>query len=129
MTEYGYKVELDIDFKAAIEKTKQELKKQGFGVLSEIDVKATLKKKLNVDYDNYIILGACNPEFAYKALKSEKDVGLLLPCNVIIYENQGKVVIVSIKPTIAMQMIDNANLAKIAAQVEEKLINVINKIK
>ena len=82
---YGYSKETNLDFNEAVEKTKEELKTEGFGVLTEIDVKKTLKAKLDVDYDDYVILGACNPGFAYKALQAEKEIGLLLPCNVIIY--------------------------------------------
>ena len=87
---YGYKKQVDMSYDAAVQNTRDELQKEGFGILTEIDVKATLKKKLDVDYDKYIILGACNPPFAYKALQAEKEIGLLLPCNVIVYEDQGK---------------------------------------
>ena len=74
---YSYKKQIALSFKEAVEKTKQELKKEGFGILTETDVKATLKKKLDVDYENYVILGACNPPFAYKALQAEKEIGLM----------------------------------------------------
>jgi uncharacterized protein (DUF302 family) len=87
---YGYKKQVNTSFEEALQRTKEELQKEGFGVLTEIDVKATLKKKLDVDYDNYLILGACNPPFAYQSLQAEKDIGLLLlPCNVIAYEDEG----------------------------------------
>ncbi len=125
---YGYKKQINLSFSETINKAKEELTKEGFGVLTEIDVAATLKKKLDVDYSNYIILGACNPTFAYEALKSEKDIGLLLPCNVIIYEDANSVFVSAILPTIAMAMVDNESLANIAKEVEEKLKKVIDAI-
>ena len=125
---YGYKKQVDLSFVEAIDKTKEELTEEGFGVLTEIDVKATLKKKLDVDHDNYIILGTCNPSFAYKALQEEKDIGLLLPCNVIVYEDSGKVFVSAILPTVAMKMVNNTSLAEIAKTVEEKLRKVIDNI-
>jgi uncharacterized protein (DUF302 family) len=123
---YGYKKETVLSYEQAVEKAREELKKEGFGVLTEIDVKATLKKKLDVDYDKYVILGACNPPFAYKALQAEKDIGLLLPCNVIVYEHDGKVFVSAILPTVAMGMIDNPGLTEIAEQVEQKLKKAID---
>lgn len=126
--EYGYKKEIDLPYEKVVEKTKSELKKEGFGVLTEIDVKATLKKKLDVDYDNYVILGACNPPFAYKSLQAEKEIGLLLPCNIIVYEDEGKTTVSAILPTVAMQMVENDGLKKIAFEVEEKLKKVVDNI-
>lgn len=125
---YGYKKQINISFEETISKTKEELSKEGFGVLTEIDVKATLKKKLDVDFDKYIILGACNPEFAYKALQTERDIGLLLPCNIIIYEKDNAVFVSAIKPSVAMNMVDDKNLKAIAEQVEEKLKRVVDNI-
>ncbi len=125
---YGYKREVSLPFANAVLKTKGELSKEGFGILTEIDVKTTLKKKLDVDYGNYIILGACNPPFALKALQAEKDIGLLLPCNVIIYEENGKTFVSTILPTVAMGMVENPSLADIAKTVEEKLIKVVKNI-
>lgn len=125
---YGYKKQVSSSFEEAVEKTRAELKKEGFGILTEIDVKATLKKKLDVDYGKYIILGACNPPFAYKALQAEKDIGLLLPCNVIVYEQDEKTFVSAILPSVAMSMIDNPKLAEIAAEVEMKLKKVIDQI-
>jgi len=125
---YGYKKKVTVSFDKAVEKTREELQKQGFGVLTEIDVKATLKKKLDVDFDNYIILGACNPPFAYQALQAEKDIGLLLPCNVIVYEQEGEVFVSAIVPTVAMSMVENEELRRIAVQVEPKLKQVIDSI-
>lgn len=125
---YGYKKQVSTSFDGTLEKTREELQKEGFGILTEIDVKATLKKKLDVDYDNYIILGACNPHFAYQALQAEKDIGLLLPCNVIVYELEGRTFVSAIVPTVAMGMVDNENLRGVAVQVEEKLKKVIDSI-
>lgn len=126
--EYGYTKQVSLPFGDAVERARIELAKDGFGVLTEIDVKATLKHKLDVDYDNYIILGACNSPFAYQALQAEKEVGLLLPCNVIVYEHNAKVFVSAILPTVAMGMINNPTLASIATQVEDKLKRVINSL-
>lgn len=125
---YGIKREVDLSYEEVIDKVKEELKKEGFGVLTEIDAKATLEKKLGVEMDNYIILGACNPPFAYKSLQAEPDIGLMLPCNVIVYEKDGKIFVSAIKPTLAMQMIDNPRLAEIAIEVEAGLKKVIDNI-
>lgn len=125
---YGYKKEVDMSFEDAVEKAKNELKNEGFGVLTEIDVKATLRKKLDVDFDNYIILGACHPQNAYKALQSERDIGLMLPCNVIVYVLDGKTFVSAILPSIAMSMIGNMELGEIAGQIEEKLKRTIDNV-
>jgi len=126
--EYGYKKQVNLSFEDAGEKTREELSKEGFGVLTEIDVKATLKKKIDVDYGKYVILGACNPSFAHKALQAEKEIGLLLPCNVIIYEDEGSVFVSAIVPSVAMSMVENKNLSEIAQTVEEKLKKVIDQV-
>ncbi|MBR9690681.1 DUF302 domain-containing protein [Candidatus Woesearchaeota archaeon] len=126
--EYGYKKEIDMPYEEAMEKIKEELKKEGFGVLTEIDVKATLKKKLGVDFDKYIILGVCNPPYAYKSLQAEQDIGLLLPCNVIVYEKDKKTYVSAIKPTIAMQMIDNEKLKDIALEIEGRLKKAVDNV-
>ena len=125
---YSYKKQVELSFEEAVEKTREELKKEGFGILTEIDVKATLKKKLDVDYDDYIILGACNPAFAHKALQSEKEVGLMLPCNVIVYKQDDKVFVSSILPAKTMSIIDNSSLKAIAEEVEEKLKKVVDSL-
>ena len=125
---YGYKRQVSILYEEAVSKTREELQKEGFGVLTEIDVKATLKKKLDVDYDNYIILGACNPPFAYQALQAEKDIGLLLPCNIIVYDTEGKTFVSAMLPTVAMSMVENEKLRDIALQVEGKLKKVVDSI-
>ncbi len=125
---YGYTKQIDLPFDKAVERAKAELAKEDFGVLTEIDVREALKQKLNLDYDNYLILGACNPPFAYQALQAEKEIGLLLPCNVIVYEDKGQTFASAILPTVAMQMIANPALADIARQVESKLKRVINNL-
>lgn len=125
---YNYNKKTNLNYQEAIEKTKEELAKEGFGVLTEIDVKATLKKKLDVDYDDYIILGACNPRFAYQALQAEKEIGLMLPCNVIVYRNNNETFVSTILPTITMNMVDNEKLKEIAEKVEKKLKKVIDNV-
>jgi uncharacterized protein (DUF302 family) len=125
---YGYKRELTAPYEEVVQKTVDELKKEGFGVLTEIDVKATLKNKLDVDFDKYVILGACNPPFAYQSLQAERDIGLLLPCNVIVYEQNGKTYVSAILPSVAMNMVKNEGLRDIAEQVEQKLKKVVDSI-
>lgn len=125
---YGYSRGVDLSFEDAVKKTREELKKEGFGVLTEIDVKETLKKKLDVDYDNYLILGACNPSFAYKALQAEKEIGLLLPCNVIVYSLDKKTIVSTINPVEAMAMVDNVELKNISQEVWEKLKRVVDNL-
>ncbi len=126
--EYGLKTKTSLSYDKAIEKVKEELSKEGFGVLTEIDVKATLKKKINVEFDNYIILGACNPKLAYQALLAEQDIGLLLPCNVIVYEKEDEIYISAIDPAVAMAFVENPALECIAKEVREKLVTVIYNI-
>ena len=125
---YAYKKKVAMPISRAIEKTKEELKKEGFGVLTQIDVKATLKEKLNIDREDYVILGACNPAWAHKALEQEQDLGLMLPCNVIVYVKEGKTIVAAIRPTVQMEKIGNPRLNEIAIQVEEKLKRVIDKV-
>lgn len=125
-TKYFYKKKVNFPFAEAVKQVKDELKKEEFGVLTQIDIKMTLKKKLDVDFDNYIILGACNPPNAHKALLEERDIGLMLPCNIIVYELNGKTFVSTVLPTVSMGMIKNKNLAKVAEQVEIKLKKVID---
>jgi len=116
-------------FDAAIEKTIEELQKEGFGVLTEIDIKSTLKKKLDVNFYNYKILGACNAPFAYKALQAEDKIGTMLPCNVIIQEKEsGYIEISAVDPLSSMVSVENKSLGDIAVQVREKLKRVIENI-
>lgn len=123
---YGYRKKITLPFDETVEKVKEALAKEGFGVLTEIDVKATMKKKLDVDYDNYLILGACNPKFAYKALQEDKEIGLLLPCNVIVYEDNGGVYVSAIAPSVAMSVVENPNLLPLAQEVEKRLISIVD---
>ncbi len=123
---YGYKKKVNMNYETALTRTREELQKQGFGVLTEIDVKATLKEKLGVEFDNYIIIGACNPPFAYEALQVERDIGLLLPCNVIVYEMKSETYVSAIVPSVAMSMIENEELAGVAVEVEQKLERVVD---
>lgn len=117
------------DFDSAIEKVTAKLKEEGFGVLTEIDVKETLKKKLNVDFKKYKILGACNPPFAYQALQSEDKIGIMLPCNVVVEENyDGKVEVSAVDPIASMQAVQNEKLASVAYEVREKLKRVIDQL-
>lgn len=129
MINYGFSKELNIPYLKVIELVKDALKKDGFGVLTEIDVKGKIKEKLGINMDRYIILGACNPPNAYKALLSEENIGLLLPCNVIVYEKGSKTVLSVIRPTVAMQMIDNVELQKVAEAVEGQLKKAFDAIK
>ena len=124
--DYGFIKELDATVEEAEARVTEALKGQGFGVLTRIDVSHKFKEKLNVDFRKYIILGACNPGFAHKALQAEENIGLMLPCNVCVYEAGGKTVVSAIKPSAAMGMIHNPALADIAAQVEAALEKVIS---
>ncbi|MEQ8360173.1 MAG: DUF302 domain-containing protein [Cytophagales bacterium] len=117
------------NFDEAVDKVTEELKKEGFGVLTEIDIKATLKKKLDVDFYNYRILGACNPPFAYKALQAEDKIGSMLPCNVIVQEKKpGEIEVSAVNPVASMQAVENENLAGVASEVKEKLEKVIKNL-
>ncbi len=116
-------------FKDAIEKTTAALKEEGFGVLTEIDIKATLKKKLDADFYNYTILGACNPQMAHQALQAENKIGTMLPCNVIVQEREpGTVEISAVDPAASMMAVENDSLAEIAKDVQKKLTKVIKSI-
>jgi uncharacterized protein (DUF302 family) len=128
MSYYFSKV-LDVSFDDAVTRVVAELKKEGFGILTEIDVRQTLKKKLDVDFRNYRILGACNPPFAYKALEAEERIGTMLPCNVIVQEMMtGDVEVSAVDPVASMQAIQNQRLRDIASQVQEKLKRVIDQL-
>ncbi|MCF7859232.1 MAG: DUF302 domain-containing protein [Candidatus Cloacimonetes bacterium] len=127
-TNYGYSKKSGASFDNTIKKVKEELQKEGFGILTEIDVKATFKNKLNVDFENYIILGACNPPNAYKSLQAEIQIGLMLPCNVIVYQKDNAVFASAVLPTVAMGMIENDSLKEVAMNIESKLKKVIDKL-
>ncbi len=115
-------------FAEAVEKTKAALADQGFGVLTEIDAKATMKKKIDAEIDDYTILGACNPRMAHKAMQLEPQVGAMLPCNVIVRSVNGNVEVSAIDPVASMQAIDNDELKTLAGQVREMLRSVVERI-
>ena len=127
---YYYTAKLkNMTFDEAIEKVTQALQKEGFGILTEINIKSTFKKKLNVDFYNYKILGACNAPFAYKALQAEDKIGTMLPCNVIVQEKESGIIEVSaVDPIASMQAIQNESLAPIATEVRDKLKKVIENL-
>ncbi len=123
---YYFTQTINCSFENAIEKIKESLKEEGFGILTEIDMKATLQKKLQVDFHNYTILGACNPPFAYQALLAEDKIGTMLPCNVIVQEKASGIIEVSaIDPSASMQSIKNKKLQDIAEEVGMKLEKAI----
>mgnify|MGYP001483989652 FL=1 len=120
---------LDMPFEDALARVAEDLGKEGFGVLTEIDVKATLKKRLNADFRNYRILGACNPPYAYEALKAEDKIGTMLPCSVIVQETpDGAVEVAAIDPVASMQAVENASLAPVASPIQAKLKAVIENL-
>ncbi len=126
---YYFSKTVNLAFDKVITAVTEELKKEGFGILTDIDVKATLKKKLDVEFRNYRILGACNPPFAYKALQSEDKIGVMLPCNVIVQEiSAGKVEVTAIDPLASMQSVENPALQAIAAEISNKLKKVIDTV-
>jgi len=117
------------NFDEVIIKVTDELKKEGFGILTEIDVKETLKKKLDVDFKKYKILGACNPPFAYEALKSEDKIGTMLPCNVIVIEQApGQIEVAAVDPIASMQAVGTPLLGKVASEVQSKLRKVVESL-
>jgi len=128
-TNYGFSKVVNLGYEEAIEKVTEELKKEGFGVLTEIDVKETLKKKLDVEFKPYKILGACNPPFAYKSLQAEEQIGLMLPCNVIVYVNDSsETVVAAINPIAYMQAVKNDKLGEVAEVIQSKLKKVISNL-
>ena len=122
---YGFSKIVDLPFDATVEKVTSELQKEGFGVLTTIDVKETMKKKLDVDFRQYKILGACNPPFAYKALQAEEEIGLLLPCNVIVYEKEGKSIVAAFDPMSMSRIMENPAVQPIAEEMKSRLERVI----
>ncbi len=128
MINYGFEKTVDKPFETVLEITKDELQKEGFGILTTIDVQEKFREKLGIDFQKYIILGACNPPSAHKAIQSEENIGLMLPCNVVVYEKDGKTAVAVIKPTVAMQMVQNKNLEEIAVTIEQKLKRVFETI-
>jgi uncharacterized protein (DUF302 family) len=127
--DYGLRVTLDVPYEEAIERATAALKEEGFGVLTEIDVKATLKKKLDADFRRYVILGACNPNLAYQALQNELEIGLLLPCNAIVYEiDEGQSVVSIVDPMAMMGVVESESLQKVAAEAKARLTRVTEKL-
>ena len=130
MSYYFNKVLKGKSFDEAIEKVKSELKKEGFGVLTEIDMKETLKKKINVEFKKYKILGACHPQFAYEALQKEDKIGVFLPCNVIVEEHDnGEVEVSAVDPIASMISIKNESIGDLANEIQKKLMQVIKNLK
>jgi len=129
MMSYFFRKTVDASFDQAISRISEELAKEGFGILTEIDVQATLKKKLDVDFRKYRILGACNPTFAFRALQKEAYIGTMLPCNLIVQEYEdGRVEVAAVDPVASMQAVRNADLAEIATQIRSKLQQVIDRL-
>ena len=122
-TAYGFSVRLPLSYAEAVERVIAALKEQGFGVLTEIDVKATLKQKLDVDFRRYVILGACNPPLAHQALQTNLDVGLLLPCNVIVYEEGPGSVVFIVDPVAMLRVLEDTDLFAVATAARERLLN------
>jgi uncharacterized protein (DUF302 family) len=127
---YGFGTTVTLDFERAIENTKQALAAEGFGILCEIDVAGTMKKKLDLDFRPYVILGACNPPLAHKALTAERDIGLLLPCNIIVYADDapGQTVIAAMDPVDALGLTGNAALRPVAEEVKTRLIRALDAV-
>jgi uncharacterized protein (DUF302 family) len=123
---YYFDTTLDHDFDTTIEKVTAALKQEGFGIITEIDIRDTMKKKLDVDMRKYRILGACNPQYAYNALQAEDKIGTMLPCNVIVQETEdGRVEVAAVNPMASMQAVENPELGALAGEVTEKLQRVI----
>lgn len=126
---YYFKTTIDVPFDQAVEKAREALGREGFGVLTEIDVKATIKKKLDEEFRPYVILGSCNPRLAFKTLKAEEQIGLMLPCNVVVQETaDGQSVVSAINPLVAMESVGNPDLEPIASEVTGKLRRVIESL-
>lgn len=128
---YGIRTTLDLPYAEAVERTREALKAEGFGVLSEIDMKEKLKEKLNVEFKNYLILGVCNPPLAYKALQAELEIGLLLPCNVIVYESGvGKSIVSAVDPDAILDVVgENPRVAEVARDARTRLRRAIDSLK
>ena len=129
-TRYGIGTTVPLDYERAVARTKEALAAEGFGVLSEIDVAATMKKKLDVEFRPYVILGACNPPLAHKALTAERDIGLLLPCNVVVYadDTPGRSVVAAMDPVEALQLTGNEEIRPIAEDVKARLTRVLEAV-
>ena len=129
MMNYYFSKTLNEDFERVIDKVTEELKKEGFGILTEIDVKETLKKKLDVDFKKYRILGACNPPYAHKALEAEDKIGTMLPCNVIVQQiDDNNVEVAAINPIASMQAVENEELNEVAQEIKSKLEEIVDRL-
>jgi uncharacterized protein (DUF302 family) len=124
--DYGIPKTVSMRFEEAVEKVTDGLKQEGFGVLTTIDVKETLKKKLGVDFNKYVILGACNPLFALKALQADQNIGLLLPCNVVVYEKGKETIVAAFNPLAMMSLVDRPEFAPIAQEIKVRLQRVMD---
>jgi uncharacterized protein (DUF302 family) len=127
-TSYGIGTDVDLSFDEAVEQVTELLKNEGFGVLTTIDIQKTLKEKIDVDRPRYVILGACNPQFANEALKAEPDIGLLLPCNVVVYEDDGKTKVAAMDPEAALKLSGNPDVEPMAREVRQRIERVIGKL-
>jgi uncharacterized protein (DUF302 family) len=129
-TRYGISTPVELPYEAAVERVREELGREGFGVLTEIDVAATLKQKLEVDFRPYVILGACNPPLAHRALSAETEIGLLLPCNVVVYatDEAGRSVVAAMDPEAALALADNPQIVELAREVKERLQRVLERV-
>ena len=127
---YRISMPVNLPYERTVERVREELAKEGFGVLSEIDVKATLRKKLDVDFRPYVILGACNPPLAHRALTEERDIGVLLPCNVVVYadDRPGHSIVSAVDPEVSLSRVDNDRLAPLAADVKARLTRVVKAV-
>ncbi len=123
---YGIRRRLDLPYDQAVHRTREALKAQGFGILTEIDVRATMKAKLDADMSPYIILGACNPPLAHRALTAEPEIGLLLPCNVVVREAEGGTVVEAMDPEAAMKVVDSPMVREVARDAKERLVKALN---
>ena len=129
MSKYYFNKTVELSFEDAIARVTEELKKEGFGILTEIDMAGTMKKKLDVDLRPYKILGACNPPFAYKALQAESHIGIYLPCNVIVQDvGDGKTEVAAVDPLVAMSQVENPALEPVAKEIQAKLQRVIENL-
>jgi uncharacterized protein (DUF302 family) len=125
---YGITREVEDGFSETVEKTEEELSEQGFGVLTEINIRKKLEKKLDVEFQNYTILGACSPSHAYEALQQETELGLLLPCNVIVYEEEGTVYVSAVDPETLLNVTGNEDLEEVAGEIKEKLTKAVDEV-
>lgn len=123
-TSIGFGLDLDVSYDQAVERVTAALKEQGFGVLTEIDVRGTMKQKLDVDFRRYTILGACNPPLAHRALSIDLEIGLMLPCNVVVYERDGGSRVEFLDPVAALGMVENERLVPVAKEARERLVLV-----